>query len=392
MTKGDRIIMGTKSMGEMPDEDIAHKFFLQSYGAAGIKNGTVVYDPLGARGPKGTNLRPKIKDMFMKGFEAWDDGMRMGLDFDPALKEFQRAMAEERQLKSLLTTNWNIPIHALEVNIVTPGITPISALIPRIATDKKTVQSHPLTTIGAAAYIAESATAYTFNDDTYAGGSLSDYAFSMTGIGRGNDVSDLMMLTGGSVDNPAAVRAMAQLQAIRRFEETQIIQGQGGGSGTSFLGLRDFAEGTGGTDTNKATGVTWPTDLRIAIETVVDNGGNPETMFVVTSSTIRNQIADALQEFYRGRDPWKNFEVIASGINFKWRVLEFDGVPVFKSYGCGSGELYVSDFATHYMAEVQPPTFKPLAKTGPFDRGATDTWETMISEGYAHCLRYYNIP
>ena len=348
----DRIISGSKSMGQLPDEDVAEKFFKQTWGAAGVKRNTVTYDPLGARGPKGTNLRPKIKEMFMPGFEAWDEAMGMGADFGPALNYFQETMAEQRQMKSLLTTNWNIPIHALEVNIVTPGITPISALIPRIATDKKTVQSHPLTTVGAAAHIAENATAYSYNDDTYAGGTLTDYAFSMAGIGRGNDISDLMMLTGGSVDNPAAVRAMAQLQAIRRFEETQIIQGTNGGSASSFSGLYDFASGTGGTNTDKSGGVTWPTDLRTAIETVVDNGGNPETMFVVTTSTIRNQIADALQEFYRGRDPWKNFEVIANGINFRWRVLEFDGVPVFKSYGCGSGELYVSDFSTHYMAEV----------------------------------------
>jgi len=376
-----------------PTDDMAFQMSKASWGAMEIEPNTVVFDPQGLRVPGGVNLDPEIVDFVEPGLKAWNEARKMGATLEISLDAYREAMKADRQMKSLQTSTWNIPIWALEVFIATPGLTPISDLTPRIAVDRATIQAHPITTVGAAGNLTESSTTYTENDDTYAGGTLSDYAYAVTGIGRRNDITDLMLLTGGIVSNPSAVRAMAQLQSVKRFEEIQAIQGTtgGGGSGSGFDGLADFAA-TGGTNTDKSGGVTWPDDAIIAIETAIDAGANRATLACVTTSAIHQDLRLALQDYYRGGNPWQNFQVIGNGLDLKYSTLHIDDVPVFKSFGVESGSFYVFDWRTNYFAVVQPPMFKPLARTGPFDRGATDTWEAMISEAHPHVIRYYSIP
>lgn len=376
-----------------PTSDMAMQMFKQSWGTMEVESDTVVYDPQGLRVPGGVNLNPEIAEFVKPGMLAWNEARKNGATLEDAMKVYQSTMQAERQLKSLQTSTWNIPIWALEVFIATPGLTPISDLTPRVAVDRATIQAHPITTVGVAGNLTESSSTYTETDDTYAGGTLSNYAYAVTGIGRRNDITDLMLLTGGIVSNPSAVRAMAQLQAVKRFEEIQAIQGTtgGGGSASGFVGLADFAT-TGGTNTSKATGVTWPDDAIIAIETAIDAGANRATLACVTTSAIHQDMRVALQDYYRGGNPWQNFQTIGNGLDLKYSTLHIDDVPVFKSFGVESGSFYVFDWRTNYFAVVQPPMFKPLSRTGPFDRGATDTWECMVSEAQPHVIRYHSIP
>ena len=366
----------------------------------------ITWDPMGFRTGKSISIYPEVYESVKPGLKAFDKAVEQGvrgsalhLAYNEGLAEAEKEGTQQKILYPIAARtggSWNIPVYAIpKVTVVTPGILPISTIIPRVTSSSDLVQTTPLTSIGAAAHIASNATTFTEADDTYGGGTMSDYKFPVHGIGRRNDVADLMKLVGDAIANPTQTTFNAQLTAIRRFEEIQLIQGtdgSGSGSSSSFSGLYDLATGTGGTSSDKSGGVTWPDDLTNLIENSVDNGANPETMAVVCNTTEHKKIKLALQDYYRGRNPWMNYEVLGTGQDFKWRVLHYDGIPIFKSYGCTQGDIYAFDFGTFYMAEVQPPMSEILGRTGPMDRLATSCWETSVSEGFAHVTRYYDIP
>ena len=366
----------------------------------------ITWDPMGFRTGKPISLYPDIYESVKPGLKAFDQALENGvrgvglhLAYNEGLEKAEKEGTQQKILYPIAArtgSSWNIPVYAIpKVTVVTPGILPISTIIPRVTSNSDLVQTTPLTSIGAAAHIASNATTFTEADDTYGGGTMSDYKFTTHGIGRQNDVADLMKLVGDAIANPNQTTFNAQLTAIRRFEEIQLIQGTdgtGSGSASSFKGLYDLATGTGGTSTDKSGGVTYPDVLTDLIENSVDNGANPETMAVVCNTAEHKKIKLALQDYYRGRNPWMNYEVLDSGQDFKWRVLHYDGIPIFKSYGCTQGDIYAFDFATFYMAEVQPPMAEILGRSGPMDRLATSCWETSVSEGFAHVTRYYDIP
>ena len=374
------------------DEE-AEKFSERAWG--GLKNRTVYWDPCNWKNMGHINLRQDIFERAKPGLEASDEAQ--GLGAEAQFAAYRKAM----ETKSLLTSNWNIPIHAVpRVQIVTPGILPMANMLSRMTFNRDTLQTTPQTGTGAAAHFAESATAYTENDDVYMDGSESLYNFAVDSYGRANKISSLMSMVGGTIQNPRNTMAMGQLNAIRRYEETQIIQGQNGGDASGFKGLYEFAtkDSKGAFNTDKSGGINWVDDITDGIEDVISNGANPDSVIVVTDKNSHKDIIHALRDYVRTGSAYKtrsDFAVTAPGIDTSFRAIDFDGTPIFKSYGAeetsGSREVYFFDASKHGMAMVSDAVLRPLASTGPYEFAATDAFGTMYSEGRATVGRYYDI-
>lgn len=235
---------GVKSIGGLVTRNDASSMFKEHWAGATAEE-FLYWDPQGFRTDgERVDLRTPMSELLMPAYKAYDECRMKGGGPEQAINEFR-----EMSTKTFQTSTWNIPIHALpKVTIVIPGVLPLSNLIPRIATDKDSIQTTPLSSIGASSPIAEGTDTYTFTDDTYGNGDLSGkYLFDVKGYGRANKVSELMSLVGGAISNPMQNNARAQLISIRRFEEIQIFQGTNSGTGhsgnaSSFKGIYDFAE------------------------------------------------------------------------------------------------------------------------------------------------------
>lgn len=371
---------------------------LSKQGMMGMDPGTCYWDPIGARVDGGVNLAGApngLKAMIDPAIREFQNCVDAGYPFEQAIQAYRMV-----GMKTLASTAWNIPVYAVRgTPIVSKGALPAAVLMSRIVTDKDEVQTTPLTTLGAAANIAESDASYTFNDDTFHGGTLANYTFAVKGYGRGNKVSELMSMVGGSINNPRQTLAEAELLAIRRYEEAQIFQGTSNDA-SGFKGIKDWsAYADFGYLRNMAGGaLTSPDDVRLAIDTlVVDKGANPDTLIGMTDRATYTAIKNDLQDYVRTGDPHKNFEKLdpLNNININLRCLVVDGVKIFPSVGApttaSQRELVFIDLADHYMAMVQDATLKPLAFIGPHEDMATDAYGTCVSEGFGHCGRIYNI-
>jgi len=377
---------------------------LNKRGFMGLPPDHCYWDPMGARVDGGVNLIGTpggMHDQVMPAVKAFQAAIDKGYPIDEAIWEYRRISK-----KTLASSAWNIPVFAVRgTPIVSPGALPAASLVPRITTDKDEVQTTPLTTLGAAASFTESSTSYTYNDDTYHGGTTSHYTFAIKGYGRGNKIAELMSLVGGAIQNPRQTLTEAELLAIRRYEEIQMIQGThtGGaysGDASGFAGVYDWSSygDFGYAKDQSAAALTAPDDLRLAIDTLVaDRGADPDTLVGFTDRSTLTSIKNDLQDYVRTGDPHKNFAILdpTNNVNVKVRCVVIDGVKIFPSYGSPTTANYKEvnfiDLKTHYMAMVQDATLKPLAKVGPLEDMATDAFGTFVSEGVAHCGRIYNI-
>jgi len=372
---------------------------LYKQGMFGLEPGSCYWDPTGARVEGGVNLAGApggLKEMIDPAIQEYQKAVDGGYPFEEAVWAY-RKMAS----KTLQSSTWNIPIYAVRgTPIVSRGALPLTTLMSRIVTDKDEIQTTPLTTLGATSNIGETDASYTYTDDTYFGGTVTNYAFAIKGYGRGNKVSELMSMVGGNINNPRQTLAEAELLSIRQYEETQIIQGIAGGDASGFKGLQDWsAYGDFGYLKNMAGGaLTSPDDIRLAIDTLIaGKGANPDTVIGVTDQATYTAIKNDLQDYVKTADPHKNFERLdpVNNINIRLRGLDIDGTMIYPSHGSpttsGSREINFIDLQDHYMGMVQDATLKPLAFIGPHEDMATDAYGTCVSEGFGHCGRIYNI-
>ncbi len=377
---------------------------LHREGFQGLEEDMLYYDPAGFSFPGGVNGRVDMLEETMPAIKAFDMIRRRGGNFDMAVQAYRQISMDQAlaQTKTLVSSSWNIPIHAIpDVRVVSPGQLPLATLIPRVAINKDQVQATPATGIGAAAPIGETDATYTINDDVYHDGTVADYTFTVKGYGRANNVSELMTLVGGNIKNPRQNNALLQLLAVRRLEEVAIFQGTHTGTGYSgnagyFQGLYDFSQKTGNAiDEDKSGGIDYPDDLREMFNLLVSYGANRDTMMAVTDAVTFTNIANALQTYVRTGSPYRNFEVRGNGADLDVTCVVIDKVCIFPSYGAPTAankkEILAFDASTVYMAMVQDAMLKPLAKTGPFEHAATDAFGCLVSEGFKHVGRYHTI-
>jgi len=378
------------------------RLFKQSF--MGLPADYCYWDPMGSRVEGGVNLVGApggMRDMVMPAVKAFQKAFDAGYPMEEAVWEYRRVGK-----KTLTSSAWNIPVFAVRgTPIVSPGALPAATLFSRITTDKDEIQTTPLTTVAAAANIAEGDANYTFNDDTYHGGTVGNYAYAIKGYGRGNKVSELMSMVGGSIANPRQTNAAAELLAIRRYEEIQTIQGTNNAGGFSgdplgFKGNFDFsAFGDFGSLVDQAgAAITAPDTLRTMIDTLVNtNGADPDMLLGFTDTVTLTGIKNDLQDYVRTGDPHKNFVMLdpTNNVNIKLRPVVIDGVKIFPSFGSPTTatkrEVNFMDARDHYYGMVQDAVLKPLAKIGPHEDMATDAYGAFVSEGYAHCGRIKNI-
>lgn len=373
---------------------------LYNNGFLGMEPDRVYWDPRGFMVQGGMNACKSIRDALMPAFEKWDQAVDEGATMDQAIAIYRAESASALRRKTLATSSWNIPIFAVQgVPVVKPGMLPLSTLVVRVGVDRDQIQTTPLTTVGAAANITESTTEYTFTDDTYYDGDVTDYTFDVKGYGRGNVVSELMSLVNNAYASTRQVTADAQLSSIRRKEERQIFQGTNLDA-SSFSGLYDFAESTGGgySEDMSSTALTNPDDIRAMIDVLtIDNGAMSDDLIGATDRSNMTHLKNDLQDFVRTGSPLKNYELldVNNGIDIKLKAVMIDGVPIFGSYGAPTTtnlkEVIMTDMSYNFMAMVQDATLKPLAFIGPTDRMATDAYGCLVSRGHARTGKIYGI-
>ena len=380
----------------------ANRLFKQSF--MGLPADVCYWDPTGARVENGVNLIGApggLREQIDPAMKAFQEAVEAGYPLEQAVWSYRNV-----GMKTLASTSWNIPIYAVRgTPIVSPGALPAATLLSRQTTDKDQVQTTPLTTVAGTTNIAEGDALYTYSDDTYFGGDSTHYLFDIKGYGRGNKVSMLMSMVGGSIANPRQTLADAELLSIRQYEETQIIQGTNNAVGYSgdplgFKGIYDWsAYGDFGYLRNMGGGaLTSPDDLRTAIDTlIIDKNANPDTLIGFTDRSTLSAIKNDMQDYVRTGDPHKNYVMMdpTNNVNVKVRCVVIDGVKIFPSKGspvtAAKREVTFIDLRDHYMAMVQDAVLKPLAFIGPHEDMATDAYGTLVSEGVAHCGRIYNI-
>jgi hypothetical protein len=376
----------------------AEQLFKRSF--MGLKPNTCYWDPTGALIDGGVNLCAKMQKEIQPAIDAFVEDVGNGYPIEEALWNYRQVGR-----KTLLASAWNIPVFAVRgTPIVNKGALPAATLLPRITTDKDEVQTTPLTSIGAAANIAAGDATYSYADDIYHGGTLAHYTFGVKGWGRGNKIDELMSLVGPSINNPRQSTAEAEMQALHRYLETQIIQGTHTGGGFSgnangFAGIYNWSAYADFGYVKDMAGVALsaPDDLREAIDTLESNGANLDTVIGLTDRATLTSIKNDLQDYTRTENPLKNFVALdaPNNINIRSRCVVLDGVKIFQSYGspttAGIREVNFIDLSDHALAMVQDATLKPLAKVGPFEDMASDMFGTLISSGVAHCGRIHTI-
>ena len=364
---------------------------MMTNGFLGMEPETLYWDPMNFQKKGAINGLPLISEQYAPAIDAFDEARRNGKTIRMAWEDWKD------QVKALGTADWTIPIFAIpHVTFVDDQNLPAATLVPRITTDKDVVQTTPETDTGKAEHFDEGDATYPTNDDVFYGGTPADYSFTVDSYGRSNNISDLILKINTGIQNPRQVTVASQLIAVRNYEETQIIQGVTGGDANGFLGIEDFARGTGGTVVDGSGGITTPDDVRALINTVRKKGAKRKSMVGFTDMDTWTDMANDLQTYVKISNPFVTMETDVPGAEFGMEAILIDKVPFFQSDGCrtiaDTKQIVVTDFNTHYMSMVQDAMMEILAKSGPNQEVASSAYGTLTSEGYAHCGIIEDIP
>lgn len=344
----------------------------------GLEEHTVYWDPLGGRVGKPINLKQDFYEQDRDILEKWDELMNKGYSVNGATREIR---------KNLDTGDWNLPtFYQPEVNVVQPELTPLADLLPRETIQNETVNVTVETEQpGVAAPLEttdDSEGSYTYADGTY-----SDYTFDVVGYGLASRLEDKLIMSAQSLRSTESVAETAHMNAMRQFEEAQIIHGTNNDA-DAFDGIDDMGTEYKTLDTTSSQ--DYAKEVRELIDEVEFQGGNRGDIAIVTDFATHRRIREDMQDFTRyqigDRDE----------LGFGFSTMELDGVPIMKSHAItkndgslqsGDGFIYGLDAGSHYMGMLQDTTVKPLAKVAPQEQFATDAYGTFVSEAKDH-LQY----
>lgn len=341
-----------------------------------LPENTIYYDPLGKLARQPVNMK---KDMYKKELpilRQFDDLQRQGFSVGDSIAQIR---------KSIGTGSWNLPVYYVpEVAVSNPEQTPMSDLMPRVAIRENSVNvteetAEPNASVG---WDIETALG-TFNGTyDYATGTYSDHSYDVVGYGLGTAHSDQLMLAERGLRSTSKTSANMLANAIRQAEERQILYGTGYDA-NGFNGLEDIQSTEQATMAYTACGVE---EIRDLVDDTEYEGANLNDLVVVTNFDVHKQLREELVDY-----TWYK-PATDMGLDFGFRYLEIESVPVLKSHGVTAGAslttgdpfAFCVDFSTTYMAMLQERTIQPLARLGPQERIAMDCYGTLVAENPEH--------
>ncbi|AGM11804.1 major head protein [Haloarcula californiae tailed virus 2] len=370
------------------EAQVAHRrsfgqFVEKATEAAGMPGDQVPYwDPMGFLNSRGEAIEAK-STMFEKWEGAFQEFNRLARDGYP-LQE-----AAKEVTKSIDRTSYSLPIFFTpDVFITDQEDLPLADMLARTAVQEDTIQVDELTAVGDASSFDEG-TNWPENDDTY-----NNLSYDVEAYGRRNEVTDFVQLAANTLRSTRALTEDQQVTAIRRYEEDQIIVGQGNvdadvsaNDSTSWLSLTDHAAASG-TTVDAAGSTIDRTTVRDAIRDLRRKGASRDDIVHVTDHKTFQDLQEDVQDFTMYESPADDF-------SFGFQALSIDGTMVLESHGSTNtdGErLFTSfDASAHYMAMLQDVTMHPLARDTPTENFATDAYGVLVSESPSRTHAVHNL-
>jgi hypothetical protein len=266
-----------------------------------------------------------------------------------------------------------------EVYISSGENLPLADMLAREAVQEDTIDADEQTDVGSVSQFAEGGT-YPTADDTYA-----NHTYDVVSYGRESEVTDFVQLAAGSLRSTRSVTEEAMMRAVRQYEERQIIQGTNNDA-SGFDGFSDLVPaanvtGAGGS----ALSVD---DIYTQNQTLEREGADMDSIVHVTTHKNFTDLQKELTDYTRYQNPGET-------LGFGFRALDVGGTPVMKSHGVnnsgGGRDLWSLDASGWYMGMLQDATMHPLAKTGPSETFAVDSYGTLVGEGVNHIAQIENL-
>ena len=371
------------------EAQVAHRrcfgnFVERATKSAGMPGDQVPYwDPMGFLNSRGEAIEAK-STMFEKwegAFKQFNELARQGYPLQEAAKEVTKAIDR---------TSYSLPIFFTpDVFISDQEDLPLADMMARTAVQEDTIQVDELTAVGSASQFDE-ASNWPENDDTY-----NNLEYSVASYGRRNEVTDFVQLAANTLRSTRALTEDQQVEAIRRYEERQMIRGKGNATGVTgndtgtnaWEGITDFASSDGTTNDKTSSTIT-RSDVRDAIRDLRRKGASRDDILHVTDHKTFQDLQEDVQDFTMYESPADDF-------SFGFQALSIDGTMVLESHGSPNSDgsrLFTSfDASAHYMAMLQDVTMHPLARDTPTENFATDAYGVLVSESPGRTHLHYNL-
>lgn len=313
--------------------------------------------------------------------QGWEDAFT---DFNRKVRDGAsvRKAAEEVVSKAADSSSFSLPIFVSpDVTITEQKQTPFADMVARVAVQESTYKTDELTEHGAVERFHEPGSnggtdeTWAENDDTYA-----THEYEVVPYGRQTAVTDFLQLATSTLRSSRSLTEEALVRSVRHYEEAQMIQGTGsvtnigGNDPNGFDGLFDLANSDNLTDEQGST--IDETKVRSDIRTLRRAGADYDDIVGFTDHKTFEDLKDSVDDFVRYQSPGEE-------LNFGFRALNIDGVPVLESHGApdvdGSRLFAMADMSTVVMAMLQDTTLHPLARTTPQEDVAVDAYGVLAA-------------
>lgn len=389
----DRKVVKTREQGTIPSPSAAHyasfrdliQEVQKSTGNPDQK--TAIYsDPAGflTRGQVGKNTVHYPSEMWQgpDGSPGWKDVYKAWNELRPGA-DMSLFEAQFEIKKAMSTGNFSLPIFVSPDVYVSSGQnTPLADMMARVATQEDQIDADEQTAVGSVSSFSETGT-YTNNDDTYA-----NHTYNVQPYGGEREVSDFVQLAAQTLRSTRSTTEEALMRAMRQYEEAQIIRGTNN-DGSGFDGFEDLISTSSPNNEINLNGSTISIDDVYDAETKLEReGANLDSVVHVTAHQVYTDLKKELDDFTEYNDP-------GGDLDFGFSGIVVDGSPILKSHGVnnsgGSRDLWSVDMSGWYMGMLQDATLHPLAKTGPTETFAVDSYGVLVGEGINHLHRIKNV-
>lgn len=312
-----------------------------------------------------------FEEIWQEAYKRFNGLQREGMELREAAKEVSKAMSR---------SNYSMPLFVSpEVYISSGENLPLADMLAREAVQEDTIDADEQTAVGSVSQFSEGGS-YPTADDTY-----SNHSYDVVSYGRESEVTDFVQLAAGSLRSTRSVTEEAMMRAVRQYEERQIIQGTNNDT-NGFSGFADLIQAA---NQDNASGAALAVnDIYTANETLERAGADMDNIVHVTTHKNFTDLQKELTDYTRYESPGET-------LGFGFRALDVGGTPVMKSHGVnntsGSRDLWSFDASGWYLAMLQDATMHPLAKTGPSETFAVDSYGVLVGEGVDHLYNLQNL-
>jgi len=360
-----------------------------------LPDGTIYRDPAGWKTRDGVELQKDRHEqlanepVFDDGssvIEKWNDMQRAGWSVEDTTQEIR---------KQLDTANWTLPLDIIpEVFTVQPEQLPMADMMTRVTTQDDEVVATPLTDHPSPSFGLENTGSTTDETYDYVDPSYSDLSFPVSGWGYATRLSDKLILSSQNLRNAESTQEQALVRGMQQYLERQIILGTNNDA-NGFDGFDDYIANEEGEviETLDEANSPAPADYEDALRRIIDDaefeGADRSSLAVVCGFDFYRNVKESLVNDVR----YDAQDEVAGAFT----TLQFEDVPVMKSNAITKisnqssattdTKAYTVNMEAAYLSVLQEMTVRPLARLGPQERFAVDSYATLTQEDNGEHIR-----